>query len=127
MVWLLSRRQRYFALINGAVFIIARPCAMGPRRRPGYGGNWSAEMGVLFRGEALQLPKDAKVVAVDKTAGTLYQPPGTDRISTWPAAFERREVLACRGGRIAFVSIRLPVRLSCRQKLWYRATSMSGF
>ncbi|ELX3251582.1 gold/copper-translocating P-type ATPase GolT, partial [Salmonella enterica] len=53
-----------------------------------------AEMGVLFRkGEALQLLKDAKVVAVDKT-GTLTE--GRPVLTDLDVAsgFERREVLA---------------------------------
>ena len=61
-----------FALVNAvAVLIIACPCAMGLATPTSImvGTGRGAEMGVLFRkGEALQLLKDAKVVAVDKTA-----------------------------------------------------------
>ncbi len=65
-----------FALVNAvAVLIIACPCAMGLAAPTSImvGTGRGAEMGVLFRkGEALQLLKDAKVVAVDKT-GTLTE------------------------------------------------------
>lgn len=65
-----------FALINAvAVLIIACPCAMGLATPTSImvGTGRGAELGVLFRqGEALQLLKDAKVVAVDKT-GTLTE------------------------------------------------------
>src|SRR3546814_17365669 len=74
-----------FALVNAvAVVVIACPCAMGlatPTSIMGGTGR-GAELGVLFRkGEALQLLKDAKVVAVDKT-GTLTEgrPTLTDQI-----------------------------------------------
>ena len=63
-----------FALINAvAVLIIACPCAMGLATPTSImvGTGRGAELGVLFRkGEALQLLKDARVVALDKT-GTL--------------------------------------------------------
>jgi Au+-exporting ATPase len=63
-----------FALVNAvAVLIIACPCAMGLATPTSMmvGTGRGAELGVLFRkGEALQLLKDAKVVALDKT-GTL--------------------------------------------------------
>ncbi|WP_437193679.1 heavy metal translocating P-type ATPase [Planctomicrobium sp. SH527] len=65
-----------FALINAvAVLIIACPCAMGLATPTSImvGTGRGAELGVLFRkGEALQLLKDAKVVAVDKT-GTVTE------------------------------------------------------
>lgn len=65
-----------FALINAvSVLIIACPCAMGLATPTSImvGTGRGAELGVLFRkGEALQLLKDAKVVAVDKT-GTLTE------------------------------------------------------
>src|SRR5690606_25552278 len=65
-----------FALVNAvAVLIIACPCAMGLATPTSImvGTGRGAEMGVLFRkGEALQLLKDAQVVAVDKT-GTLTE------------------------------------------------------
>jgi len=65
-----------FALVNAvAVLIIACPCAMGLATPTSImvGTGRGAELGVLFRkGEALQLLKDAKVVAVDKT-GTLTE------------------------------------------------------
>ena len=63
-----------FALVNAvAVLIIACPCAMGLATPTSImvGTGRGAELGVLFRkGEALQLLKDARVVALDKT-GTL--------------------------------------------------------
>lgn len=86
-----------FALINGvAVLIIACPCAMGLATPTSImvGTGRGAEMGVLFRkGEALQLLKDAKVVAVDKT-GTLTE--GRPVLTDLDVAsgFERHEVLA---------------------------------
>jgi len=65
-----------FALVNAvAVLIIACPCAMGLATPTSImvGTGRGAEMGVLFRkGEALQLLKDAQVVAMDKT-GTLTE------------------------------------------------------
>lgn len=65
-----------FALVNAvAVLIIACPCAMGLATPTSImvGTGRGAELGILFRkGEALQLLKDAKVVAVDKT-GTLTE------------------------------------------------------
>ncbi|WP_314340545.1 heavy metal translocating P-type ATPase [Acinetobacter guillouiae] len=65
-----------FALVNAvAVLIIACPCAMGLATPTSImvGTGRGAELGVLFRkGEALQLLKDANVVAVDKT-GTLTE------------------------------------------------------
>ncbi len=64
------------ALVNAvAVLIIACPCAMGLATPTSImvGTGRGAELGVLFRkGEALQLLKDAAVVAVDKT-GTLTE------------------------------------------------------
>jgi len=65
-----------FALVNAvAVLIIACPCAMGLATPTSImvGSGRGAELGVLFRkGEALQLLKEAAVVAVDKT-GTLTE------------------------------------------------------
>ncbi|MDF0377594.1 heavy metal translocating P-type ATPase [Methylophilus sp. YYY-1] len=65
-----------FALVNAvAVLIIACPCAMGLATPTSIlvGTGRGAELGILFRkGEALQLLKDVKVVALDKT-GTLTE------------------------------------------------------
>ncbi|HHR1029780.1 TPA: copper-translocating P-type ATPase, partial [Klebsiella michiganensis] len=86
-----------FALVNAvAVLIIACPCAMGLATPTSImvGTGRGAEMGILFRkGEALQLLKDAKVVAVDKT-GTLTEgrPVMTDL--ELAEGFELNEVLA---------------------------------
>ena len=86
-----------FALVNAvAVLIIACPCAMGLATPTSImvGTGRGAELGVLFRkGEALQLLKDARVVAVDKT-GTLTEghPVLTD-LELAPG-FERARVLA---------------------------------
>ena len=86
-----------FALVNSvAVLIIACPCAMGLATPTSImvGTGRGAEIGVLFRkGEALQLLKGAKVVAVDKT-GTLTEgrPVLTDLETA--AGFERAQVLA---------------------------------
>ena len=86
-----------FALVNAvAVLIIACPCAMGLATPTSImvGTGRGAEMGILFRkGEALQLLKDAKVVAVAKT-GTLTEgrPVMTDL--ELAEGFELNEVLA---------------------------------
>ena len=86
-----------FALVNAvAVLIIACPCAMGLATPTSImvGTGRGAELGILFRkGEALQLLKDAQVVAVDKT-GTLTEghPVLTDFEVT--SAFERNDVLS---------------------------------
>jgi Au+-exporting ATPase len=94
-----------FALVNAvAVLIIACPCAMGLATPTSImvGTGRGAELGVLFRkGEALQILKDARVVALDKT-GTLTEgrPALTDlEVGT---GFERTHVLA----RIAAVESR---------------------
>jgi len=86
-----------FALVNAvAVLIIACPCAMGlatPTSIMVSTGR-GAEMGILFRkGEGLQLLKDARVVALDKT-GTLTEgkPSLTDLVVA--EGFERNEILA---------------------------------
>ena len=99
LVWLTSGPSPAlsFALVNAvAVLIIACPCAMGLATPTSImvGTGRGAELGVLFRkGEALQLLKDARVVAVDKT-GTLTEgrPALTDLEVA--AGFERRPVLA---------------------------------
>ena len=94
-----------FALVNAvAVLIVACPCAMGLATPTSImvGTGRAAELGILFRkGEALQLLRDAKVVAVDKT-GTLTEgrPALTDLQVT--AGFDRAYVL----GRIAAVEDR---------------------
>ena len=86
-----------FALVNAvAVLIIACPCAMGLATPTSImvGTGRGAELGVLFRkGEALQLLKDAKVVAVDKT-GTLTE--GHPVLTEMEVAegFDRARVLA---------------------------------
>ncbi|MHC1653636.1 heavy metal translocating P-type ATPase [Stenotrophomonas maltophilia] len=86
-----------FALVNAvAVLIIACPCAMGLATPTSImvGTGRGAEMGVLFRkGEALQLLKDARVVAVDKT-GTLTE--GRPRLTDLDIVdgFDRATVLA---------------------------------
>ncbi|MGE0775157.1 MAG: heavy metal translocating P-type ATPase, partial [Sphingomonadaceae bacterium] len=85
-----------FALVNAvAVLIIACPCAMGLATPTAImvGTGRGAELGILFRkGEALQLLKDARVVAVDKT-GTLTEgrPALTDLQVT--EGFDRATVL----------------------------------
>lgn len=85
-----------FALVNAvAVLIIACPCAMGLATPTSImvGTGRGAEMGVLFRkGEALQVLRSARVVAVDKT-GTLTE--GKPALTDLEVAegFERAEVL----------------------------------
>jgi Au+-exporting ATPase len=85
-----------FALVNAvAVLIIACPCAMGLATPTSImvGTGRGAEMGVLFRkGEALQLLKDARVVAVDKT-GTLTEGRPTLTDLEVAPGFERADVL----------------------------------
>ncbi|MBD8065398.1 copper-translocating P-type ATPase [Devosia sp. PTR5] len=86
-----------YALVNAvAVLIIACPCAMGLATPTSImvGTGRAAELGVLFRkGEALQLLRDAGIVAFDKT-GTLTEgkPQLTDLILD--EHFEHDEVLA---------------------------------
>ncbi|ENU91556.1 copper-translocating P-type ATPase [Acinetobacter vivianii] len=99
LVWLIfgPSPALTFALVNAvAVLIIACPCAMGLATPTSImvGTGRGAELGVLFRkGEALQLLKDAQVVAVDKT-GTLTEghPVLTDFEVT--PSFQRDEVLS---------------------------------
>lgn len=85
-----------FALVNAvAVLIIACPCAMGLATPTSImvGIGRGAEMGILFRkGEALQLLKDAQVVAVDKT-GTLTEGRPTLTDLEVASGFERSQVL----------------------------------
>ncbi|ASR42986.1 copper-translocating P-type ATPase [Xanthomonas citri pv. mangiferaeindicae] len=96
-LWLGPTPALGFALVNAvAVLIIACPCAMGLATPTSImvGTGRGAELGVLFRkGEALQLLKDARVVAVDKT-GTLTEgrPVLTDLVVA--NGFERDHVLA---------------------------------
>lgn len=86
-----------YALVNAvAVLIIACPCAMGLATPTSImvGTGRGAELGVLFRkGAALQLLKDARVVAFDKT-GTLTE--GRPRLTDLVLAqgYTRTEVLA---------------------------------
>ncbi len=86
-----------FALVNAvAVLIIACPCAMGLATPTSImvGTGRGAELGVLFRkGEALQLLKDAKVVALDKT-GTLTEGKPTLTDLELAVGFDRPTVLA---------------------------------
>ena len=85
-----------FGLVNAvAVLIIACPCAMGLATPTSImvGTGRGAELGVLFRkGEALQLLRDARVVAVDKT-GTLTE--GRPALTNLKVAegFDRADVL----------------------------------
>ena len=94
-----------FGLVNAvAVLIIACPCAMGLATPTSImvGTGRGAEMGILFRkGEALQLLKEARVVAFDKT-GTLTE--GAPRMTDLKVAdaYDRADVLA----RIAAVEMK---------------------
>jgi len=85
-----------FALVNAvAVLIIACPCAMGLATPTSImvGTGRGAELGVLFRkGEALQLLKDAKVVALDKT-GTLTEGKPSLTDLELASGFDRAQVL----------------------------------
>ncbi len=99
IVWLVFGPQPAltFGLVNAvAVLIIACPCAMGLATPTSImvGTGRGAELGVLFRkGEALQLLKQAQVVAVDKT-GTLTE--GRPLLTDLQLAegFNRADVLA---------------------------------
>ncbi|WP_292058422.1 MULTISPECIES: heavy metal translocating P-type ATPase [unclassified Brevundimonas] len=86
-----------FALVNAvAVLIIACPCAMGLATPTSImvGTGRGAELGVLFRkGEALQLLKDAKVVALDKT-GTLTEGKPSLTDLELASGFDRAQVLS---------------------------------
>ena len=86
-----------FALVNAvAVLIIACPCAMGLATPTSImvGTGRGAELGVLFRkGEALQLLKDAAVVAVDKTGTLTEGRPALTDLDLAPG-FDRAGVLA---------------------------------
>ncbi|HUH59952.1 MAG TPA: heavy metal translocating P-type ATPase [Candidimonas sp.] len=98
LVWFMTGPEPAltFALVNAvSVLIIACPCAMGLATPTSImvGTGRAAQMGVLFRkGEALQLLKDATVVAVDKT-GTLTE--GRPRLTDLILAegFDRATVL----------------------------------
>lgn len=85
-----------FALVNAvAVLIIACPCAMGLATPTSImvGIGRGAEMGILFRkGEALQLLKDARVVAVDKTGTLTEGRPALTDLEVAPG-FDRNQVL----------------------------------
>lgn len=85
-----------YALVNAvAVLIIACPCAMGLATPTSImvGTGRGAALGVLFRkGEALQLLKDVKVAAVDKT-GTLTEGKPTLTDFEVTADFHQDEVL----------------------------------
>ncbi|TCM65794.1 Cu+-exporting ATPase [Acinetobacter calcoaceticus] len=99
LVWLIFGPEPALslALVNAvAVLIIACPCAMGLATPTSImvGTGRGAEMGVLFRkGEALQLLKQAKVVAVDKT-GTLTAGKPTLTDFEVVAGFDHDDVLA---------------------------------
>jgi Cu+-exporting ATPase len=86
-----------FALVNAvAVLIIACPCAMGLAAPISImvGTGRAAELGFLFRrGEALQLLKDARVIALDKTGTLTKGHPELTDLTTAPG-FDRVEVLA---------------------------------
>lgn len=86
-----------FGLVNAvAVLIIACPCAMGLAVPTSImvGTGRAAELGVLFRqADALQLLKETKVVALDKT-GTITE--GKPALTDFVVAdgFEQNDVLA---------------------------------
>lgn len=86
-----------YALVNAvAVLIIACPCAMGLATPTSImvGTGRGAEMGILFRkGDALQLLKDAQVVAVDKTGTLTEGHPALTDLELAPG-FERAHVLS---------------------------------
>ncbi|MEZ5528036.1 MAG: heavy metal translocating P-type ATPase [Gammaproteobacteria bacterium] len=94
-----------FALVNAvAVLIIACPCAMGLATPTSImvGTGRGAELGVLFRkGEALQLLRDTRIIALDKTGTLTEGKPALTDLKVHEA-FTRQEVLA----RIAAVEAR---------------------
>ena len=96
-LWLGPSPALGFALVNAvAVLIIACPCAMGLATPTAImvGTGRGAELGVLFRkGEALQLLKDARVVAVDKTGTLTEGRPALTDLELAPG-FQRAKVLA---------------------------------
>ncbi len=104
LVWLTFGPQPAlgFALVNAvAVLIIACPCAMGLATPTSImvGTGRGAELGILFRrGEALQLLKEARVVALDKTGTLTEGRPALTDIDLAPG-FDRAGVL----GQIAAV------------------------
>ncbi|TXI25512.1 MAG: heavy metal translocating P-type ATPase, partial [Ottowia sp.] len=93
------------ALVNAvAVLIIACPCAMGLATPTSImvGTGRGAELGILFRkGEALQLLRDARVVAVDKTGTVTEGRPLLTDLET-AAGFDPAQVL----GAVAAVESR---------------------
>ncbi|MGV8959929.1 MAG: heavy metal translocating P-type ATPase [Stenotrophomonas sp.] len=99
VVWLLFGPEPALSLglVNAvAVLIIACPCAMGLATPTSImvGTGRGAELGVLFRkGEALQMLKEAQVVAVDKT-GTLTEGRPTLTDLQVASGFTRARVLA---------------------------------
>ena len=101
-----------FALVNAvAVLIVACPCAMGLATPTSImvGTGRGAELGILFRrGEALQLLRDTRIVALDKT-GTLTQGrPALTDLDLAPG-FDRDGVLAL----IAAVEARSEHPIAC--------------
>jgi Cu+-exporting ATPase len=98
LVWLVFGPEpaMTFALVNAvAVLIIACPCAMGLATPTSImvGTGRAAELGILFRrGEALQLLKDVRVVALDKTGTLTKGHPELTDLTTAPG-FDRAEVL----------------------------------
>jgi Au+-exporting ATPase len=105
VAWLLFGPDPGLALVNAvAVLIIACPCAMGLATPTSImvGTGRGAELGVLFRnGEALQLLRDARVVALDKTGTLTEGRPALTDLEVAPG-FGRDEVLA----RVAAVEAR---------------------
>ncbi|MFN3945255.1 MAG: heavy metal translocating P-type ATPase [Allosphingosinicella sp.] len=99
LVWLLlgPAPSLTFGLVNAvAVLIIACPCAMGLATPTSImvGTGRGAELGVLFRkGEALQLLKEARIVAFDKT-GTLTEGKPTLTDLEFAPGFDGADVLA---------------------------------
>ncbi|ARJ70660.1 heavy metal translocating P-type ATPase [Paracoccus contaminans] len=86
-----------FALVNAvAVLIVACPCAMGLATPTSImvGTGRGAELGILFRrGEALQLLRDTRIVALDKTGTLTRGRPALTDLELAPG-FDRGGVLA---------------------------------
>lgn len=95
-LWLGPAPALGLALVNAvAVLIVACPCAMGLATPTSImvGTGRAAELGLLFaRGEALQLLKDARVIALDKTGTLTLGKPALTHLEL-AEGFEKTEVL----------------------------------
>ncbi|PJK10697.1 copper-translocating P-type ATPase [Lysobacteraceae bacterium NML120232] len=95
-LWLGPAPALGLALVNAvSVLIVACPCAMGLATPTSImvGTGRAAELGLLFaKGEALQLLKDARVIALDKTGTLTVGKPALTHFEL-AAGFEESQVL----------------------------------